>query len=60
MASDIVPLYQEILYQDPIELYTKLENKAWSILFDSANHDVPFQNINRYSYIAFSPLRPLH
>lgn len=55
----VTPLFQEIPYQQPIQLFALLEQKSWSILFDSATHQHPFQNTNRYSYIAVSPYKTI-
>jgi para-aminobenzoate synthetase component 1 len=54
-----LPLYQEIAYQDPLTIFKHLAGQPWAIFLDSANHNTPYAQTNRYSYIAFSPFANL-
>jgi para-aminobenzoate synthetase component I len=58
-TSCIAPLFQEIIYQDPIKIFSSLQQNKWSIFFDSVNHQQPFQKTNQYSYIALLPFRTI-
>jgi para-aminobenzoate synthetase component I len=50
-------MYQEIEYCDPLTLFVTLNKGPWSLFFDSANYQTPFQSTNRYSYIATDPYK---
>jgi para-aminobenzoate synthetase component 1 len=59
LTTSYTPLFQEIIYQDPIKIFSFLQQNEWSIFFDSANHQQPFQKTNQYSYIALLPFRTI-
>jgi para-aminobenzoate synthetase component 1 len=49
------PLYSEINYKDPMEIFSLLNDKVWAVFLDSANHEALFETTNQYSYIAVDP-----
>jgi len=55
--TQIHPLYQQVAYQDPLLLFNKFHHLPFAIFFDSANHEQPYEDTNRYSYIAFDPFQ---
>jgi para-aminobenzoate synthetase component 1 len=59
MPSAGIPLVQEIAYQDPSALFFALSSQPWALFLDSANHQHPAQDTNRYSYIACTPVETL-
>lgn len=55
----IIPLFQEIAYVEPKEVFAVVAEQPWSIFLDSANHAELLQQTNRYSYVAYAPFRTL-
>jgi len=57
--THIKPIYQQIAYQEPLLVFNKFHQLPYAIFFDSANHSQPYEDTNRYSYIAFDPFQTL-
>lgn len=51
----IEPIALEIAYQDPAQLFKRFTHMDGALLLESVNCNTPYENTNRYSYIAIDP-----
>lgn len=56
---DNMAFSKEISYQDPAELFKKFSSFPWAFLLDSADAFRPFDDTNRFSYIALNPFEKI-
>lgn len=53
------PLIQEIEYLEANDLLPVFSDEKSLVFLDSSNHDQPFEQTNRYSYLGFNPVETI-
>ena len=53
-------VHTEIPYFNPADILEALACQPGLVFLDSANHDQPFEDTNRYSYLGFAPKKTFH
>lgn len=55
LNMNMQPLFVEIPYVEPSQLFSIVANEPWCFFLDSANSIQQMEDTNRYSYIGFDP-----